>query len=320
MTKATYYRYLQAPSARITRAKGRSHRALTEDEVQTAVDILHEIRFVDKSPAQIFATLLDEGKYVASVSTMYRILRKRKEVRERRKTAKNHKYAKPELVATGPNQVWSWDITKLKGPRPGVYYHLYVIIDIYSRMTVGWLLANREKAEIATHLIEETCERQGIDRQELTIHSDRGSSMNSKLVADLLIELGVTKSLNRPHVSNDNPFSESQFKTLKDRPEFPDRFGCIEDARSFCGRFFQWYNCEHYHSGIAYLTPSVLHYGFGEAILAKRNDVIREAFGKFPHRFVNGAPKAWVVPPAVWINPPPTDATMLDGTIIGGVR
>jgi putative transposase len=219
---------------------------------------------VDKSPSVIFAILLDEGTYICSVSTMYRVLRELKEVKERRKISRHHIYEKPELLATGQNQVWSWDITKVKGARTGTYNYLYVIIDIYSRYVVGWLIADREKSEIATHLIETTCERQRVDPKKLTIHSDRGSSMNSKLVADLLIELGVVKSLNRPHVSNDNPYSESQFKTLKYRPEFPSRFGCIEDARSFCIQFFQWYNYEHFHSGIEYLTPSMVHDGSGE--------------------------------------------------------
>ncbi|MDP3509011.1 MAG: IS3 family transposase [Candidatus Melainabacteria bacterium] len=327
MNRSTYYRHLQEPTRPLERKKGLSHRALTEEEFQAIADVLHEIRFVDKAPAEIYAALLDEGRYIGSVSTMYRVLRGLKEIQERRNISRHHNYEKPELIATGPNQVWSWDITKLKGPSKGIYFYLYAIIDIYSRCTVGWLVANREKAEIAKHLIEETCERQGVNRAKLTIHSDRGSSMNSKLVADLLIELGVTKSLNRPHVSNDNPFSESQFKTLKYRPEFPRRFGCIEDAISLCSRFFQWYNNDHYHSGIKFLKPSAVHYGFGSDCLKKRHEVLQQAYENQPHRFVNGAPKPVVLPEAVWINPPATPATVeisevtvCSGTIIGDVR
>jgi putative transposase len=326
--KATYYRHLQETKsvAKKRTEKARSHRALSAAEEQEIADVLHDIRFVDKAPAEIYAELLDGGKYLCSISTMYRILRKLKEVQERRNISRHRNYEAPELLATGPNQVWSWDITKIKGPSKGIYYYLYAIIDIYSRYTVGWLIATREKAEIAEHLIEVTCERQKVDPESLTIHSDRGSSMNSKLVADLLLDLGVTKSLNRPHVSNDNPYSESQFKTLKYRPEFPQRFGCIEDARAHCDRFFQWYNKEHYHSGIKLLTPHVLHYGQGEDCLQKRHVVIQKAFANNPERFVNGAPKLIEVPEAAWINPPAEPVkeadlivTVYSGTIIGDV-
>jgi putative transposase len=327
LPKATYYRHLQgaSPKAGKRPEKGRSHRALSASEEQEICDVLHEIRFVDKAPSEIYAALLDEGRYLCSISTMYRILRKHKEVKERRNISRHRNYEAPELLATGPNEVWSWDITKIKGPSKGIYYYLYAIIDIYSRYTVGWLIATREKAEIAEHLIAVTCQRQGVDPDKLTIHSDRGASMNSQLVADLLNNLGVTKSLNRPHVSNDNPYSESQFKTLKYRPEFPARFGCIEDARGFCDRFFQWYNKEHYHSGIKLLTPHILHYGHGEACLQKRHAVIQEAFKNRPERFVNGSPKQIKVPEAAWINPPKEPAkeaelivTVYSGNIIGG--
>ena len=221
----------------------------TSPNAARVLDLLHSPRFVDKAPAAVYATLLDEGTYHCSIRTMYRILHDAREVRERRNQLRHPKYKKPELLATGPGQVWSWDITKLLGPAKWTYYYLYVILDIYSRYAVGWMLASRENADLAKRLIRDTIEKENVDADQLTIHSDRGPAMKSHTVAQLLATLGVTKSHSRPHVSNDNPFSESQFKTLKYRPEFPDRFGSQEDGRGFCRRFFQWYNHEHYHSG-----------------------------------------------------------------------
>lgn len=288
------------------------------------IDVLHEVRFVDKSPAQIYAALLDEGVYLCSIRTMYRILHSLDEVSERRRVLRHPNYKKPELLATAPNQVWSWDITKLLGPAKWTYYYLYVIIDIFSRHVVGWCLASRESAELAKHLIEETCDRQGVQNSELIIHSDRGKAMTSKTLAMLFADLGLTKSLNRPYVSNDNPYSESQFKTLKNHPIFPGRFGSIEDARAFCKHIFEWYNNEHYHSGIALMTPSTVHYGRADSCNLQRQTVLNDAFVRNPERFVNGLPKTLELPAAVWINPPESlneknlenDSTISSVTII----
>ena len=252
VARATFYR--RRKSLRPSRGewpKRRQPRALGEAERRGVLDLLHSARFVDKAPATVYATLLDEGVYHCSIRTMYRILHDAKEVRERRNQLRHPKYKKPELLATAPNQVWSWDITKLLGPAKWTYYYLYVLLDIYSRYAVGWMLASRENADLAKRLIRDTIEKEDVDPNRLTLHSDRGPSMRSHTVAQLMATLGVTKSHSRPHVSNDNPFSESQFKTLKYRPEFPERFGSQEDGRGFCGRFFQWYNHEHYHSGLA---------------------------------------------------------------------
>ncbi len=248
--------------------------------------------------------MLDEDRYVGSISTMYKTLRALKETRERRNILHHPKYDKPELIATGPNQVWSWDITKLKGPVKWSYFYLYVLLDIYSRNVVGWTCHFRESASIAAHFIEETCGRQKIEKDKLIVHSDRGPSMTSKTVAFLLADLGVTKSLNRPHVSNDNPYSESQFKTLKYQPGFPERFGSIFDAKAFCRRFFKWYNKEHRHSGIALMTPHVVHYGLADECNEKRQKVLDRAFAEHPERFVRGRPKTIELEPTVWINKP----------------
>lgn len=282
-----------------------SHRALSLAEREQVLSILNSDRFGDKPPAQIYAALLDEGVYLCSVSTMYRILVENDQVQERRNILRHPEYVKPELLATGPNQVWSWDITKLKGPRKWKFYHLYVIIDIYSRYVVGWMIADRETGLLARDLIEETCKRQDIEEDhQLYIHADRGASMKSKSVALLMADLGITKSHSRPHVSNDNPFSESHFKTLKYQPLFPRRFGSIEDARRFCRDFFDRYNEEHYHSGIGDLTPSMVHYGAGEECNRRRHKVLTDIFEKFPERFVKGHPKVAELPSAVWINRP----------------
>jgi putative transposase len=266
--------------------------------------ILHEERFVDQAPATIYATLLDEGQYVCSVPTMYRVLRAADEVHERRRQARHPATVKPELVATGPNRVWSWDITKLLGPEKWTYYHLYVIIDIYSRYVPGWLLATRETAELAERLIAETIRKHHVVADQLTIHADRGTSMASKTVALLLADLGVTKSHSRPHCSNDNPYSEAQFKTLKYRPEFPDRFGSIEDGRDFCRRFFSWYNHDHRHSGIGFHTPATVHFGRAESIHLDRARVLEAAYAAHPERFVRQPPVPPQLPGIVWINKP----------------
>ncbi len=259
---------------------------------------------MDSSPAEVYATSLDEGRYLCSERTMYRILAEHAEIRERRNQLRHPRYTKPELLATGPNQVWSWDITKLKGPAKWTYFYLYVILDIFSRYVVGWMIAHRESATLARRLIADTCAKQGIKDGQLTVHADRGSSMTSKLVAQLLADLGVTKTHSRPHVSNDNPYSESQFKTMKYRPGFPARFGCIEDARGFCRSFFDWYNREHRHGGIGLITPEAVHHGRAAAIRACRQRVLEEAYLANPERFVRGRPTPPPLPQAAWINPP----------------
>jgi putative transposase len=281
-----------------------SPRALSQEERQAVLDTLHSERFVDRAPTDVYASLLDEGTYLCSPRTMYRILQDQDEIRERRNQARHPHYARPELLATGPNQLWSWDITKLLGPAKWTYYYLYVILDVYSRYAVGWMLAYRESAALAEELITQTCAKQGILPGQLTIHADRGSSMTSKPVAMLLADLGVTKTHSRPHVSNDNPFSEAQFKTLKYRPHFPCRFGSIEDARAFCTGFFGWYNAEHHHSALGLLTPEAVHYGRAPQILAARSVTLATAYAAHPERFVGGVPRPADLPNAVYINPP----------------
>jgi putative transposase len=305
MARASWYRSLQpAVPPETLAARPAPARALLPAERQAVLDCMHSERFQDKAPAQIYATLLDEGVYLCSVRSMHRILAENGELKERRNQLRHPTYKKPELLATDPNQVWSWDITKLLGPVKWTYFYLYVILDIFSRYVVGWMVAERESAELAKRLIADTCAKQAIVSGQLTIHSDRGTSMTSKPVALLMADLGVTKTHSRPHVSDDNPFSESQFKTLKYRPEFPDRFGSLQDARGFCQRFFSWYNTEHHHSGIALLTPEVVHYGQAEGVIRQRQKVLDAAYARNPERFVRARPKPQSQPTAVWINPP----------------
>ncbi len=309
--RASLYRLIKKEQAPAPPAVVRPtpKRVLTETERQGVLDVMHEDRFTDLAPAQVWAALLDEDKYLCSVRTMYRLLNAQEEVRERRNQLKHPAYEAPELLAVKPNETWSWDITKLKGPVKWTYFHLYVILDIYSRYVVGWMVAHRESAKLAEKLIKETCLKQGINKDQLTLHADRGSSMKSKCVALLLSDLGVTKTHSRPHVSNDNPYSESQFKTLKYRPEFPARFGSIQDARSFCATFVGWYNNEHHHSGIALMTPHMVHYGLAAKVTRSRQVALDRAYKSYPERFVNKAPQAPVLPEAVWINPPATKQT-----------
>jgi putative transposase len=286
-----------------------SPRALDATERKAVLDVLHSTRFQDRSPTEVYATLLDEGVYLASERTFYRLLAASGETTERRDQLSHPAYAKPELLATRPNEVWSWDITKLLGPTKWTYYYLYVILDIFSRYVVGWLVAHQELATLAERLIADTLAKQEIAVGQLTIHADRGSSMTSKPVAFLLADLGVTKTHSRPHVSNDNPYSEAQFKTLKYRPDFPDRFTSIEEARSFGQGFFPWYNTEHRHAGIALLTPEALHYGRAPELHAQRAAVLRAAYAAHPERFVNQVPIPPPLPTAAWINPPKATAT-----------
>ena len=303
-----YRRHRQSPPpppARWRRpAPAPQPRALSATERQQVLEVLHQERFWDTAPAGVYATLLDEGVYLCSVATMYRLLRAQGETGDRRRHATHPAKVKPELLATAPNQCWSWDITKLAGPAKWIYYYLYTILDIYSRYVVGWMVAVREAAALAERLLGDTIAKQGIEAGALTVHADRGSSMTSKPVAMLLADLGVTKSHSRPHVSNDNPYSESQFKTLKHHPTFPERFGCIQDARAFCQRFFGWYNFEHRHSGIALLTPADVHYGRADQVITARATVLDDAFARHPERFVGKPPQPPRLPEAVWINKP----------------
>ncbi len=271
---------------------------------------LHSNRFVDQAPAEIYATLLDEGIYRCSVRTMYRILDSEGEVRERRNILRHPPYSKPELLATEPNRVWSWDITKLRGPIRWSYYSLYTILDIFSRYIVGWMVADRESRTLARRLIAETCEKEGIVGGQLTIHADRGPSMTSRSVSQRLADLGVVRSHSRPHVSDDNPYSESQYKTLKYQPDFPDRFGSQEHARGFCAEFFPWYNHEHHHSGIAFLTPATVHHGRTEDVLAVQRAALDRAYERHPERFVRRPPQPSRPPEAAWINKPSPAATI----------
>jgi putative transposase len=304
LARATLYRRRQPPRVSTSRPRVASTRALIPAERQAVLDVLHSERFVDHSPAEVQATLLEEQTYLCSTRTMYRILDAAREVRERRDQARHPVYTKPELVATAPNQVWSWDITKLKGPIPYLYYSLYVILDLFSRYVVGWMVAAEENARLAERLIEATCLKQGIGPHQLTIHADRGAPMRSKIVAELLADLRIGVSHSRPRVSNDNPFSEAQFRTVKYRPEFPDRFGSIEDGRSISRTLFQWYNEAHHHSGLSYLTPADVHYGRATTILDRRHRTRLAAYSAHPERFVQGPPRLEILPHAVWINPP----------------
>jgi putative transposase len=279
-------------------------RALAAAERRAILDALHSARFADLAPDEVWATLLDEGTYLGSVSTCYRVLREAGESRERRRQATHPATVKPELAATGPNQVYSWDITKLHGPAKWTYYHLYVILDIYSRYAVGWMVASRESAALAEKLIAETCAKQGIARGQLSLHADRGSSMTSKPVALLLADLGVTQSHSRPHVSNDNPYSEAQFKTLKYRPAFPARFPSIEAARAHCQEFFRWYNNQHRHGGLGLHTAADVHHGHAPAVRDKRAQVLNAAYDAHPERFVSKPPAPPKLPGTAWINPP----------------
>jgi putative transposase len=287
-------------------------RALSEGEREAVLAQLHSARFVDRSPAEVWASLLDEGTYLCSVRTMYRILSANEEVRERRNQSRQTHYARPELLATAPNQVWSWDFTRLKGPVKWSYYHLYTILDIFSRYVVGWMVAYRESATLAEKFIAYTIRKQAIVEGQLTIHADRGSSMTSRSVALLLSDLGVEKTHSRPHVSNDNPYSESQFKTMKYQPDFPERFGSIEEARSFCRLFFPWYNTQHHHGGLGLLTPETVHYGRAEQAITARQQILRAAYEAHPERFVRRAPTPPALPQAVWINPPRETAALAE--------
>ena len=302
--RATHYRRLKPAAPQPKREPAPQPRALSAFERTQLLEVLHSERFVDMAPPSVYANLLDEGRYLASVPTMYRILRSVAEVRERRRVATHPPYVKPELVACGPNSIWSWDITKLLGPAKWTYYYLYVILDIFSRYVVGWMVASCERAMLAERLLADSIRKQGVDREQLTLHADRGSSMASKPVAFLLADLGVTKSHSRPHCPNDNPFSEAQFKTLKYMPEFPERFGSQEHARDFCRRFFTWYNDDHRHSGLGYHTPTDVHHGRAQIVRTRRAAVLNTAYAAHPERFIHKIPEPPRLPGPAWINRP----------------
>jgi Transposase and inactivated derivatives len=311
LSRASFYRSFTGsgpePAKDLNRAPALCRvpgRALSEPERQSVRDLLFGEEFVDQTPTQIFAALLDRGVYHCSARTMYRLLEKEGPCPERTRNRTHTHYAQPELLATRPNELWSWDITRLKGPAPCHWYQLYVILDVFSRYVVAWMVADRENQELAAEFIDRAIAAQNIQPGTLTIHADRGAAMTSKSVAVLLSDLGVTKTHSRPHVSNDNPYSEAQFKTLKYRPQFPARFGSIEDARAVCAELFRWYNEEHYHSGIALLTPAAVHYGKAQAIITQRQTALDAACLAHPERFVNRPPSHPVLPEAVWINPP----------------
>lgn len=305
VARATYYRtQASVPSCAAPRRRPPSPWALSVLEQQHILDVLHAPAHVDKSPRTVYAMLLDAGHYLASVATFYRLLRGLGETRGRRNQLTHPVYTKPELLARAPRQLWSWDITKLKGPAKGTCFHLYVILDVFSRYVVGWMLAPRESAELAQELIAATCDREQIPRDQLTLHADRGASMRSKPVALLLADLGVTKSHSRPYVSDDNPFSEAQFRTLKYQPDFPDRFASVEHGRGFCQTFFGWYNDAHYHSGIGYMTPAAMHTGQAAQLYAARQLVLDQAQGNHPGRFTQRHPVPPALPTAVGINWP----------------
>lgn len=302
VARATFYRR-QVPRG-TQQPRPTPARALSKEERASVLDLLTTPRFVDRSPAEVQATLLEEGVYACSERTMYRILAAEVSTRERRNQLRHPEYKKPELVATAPNQVWSWDITKLLGPEKWTYYYLYVLLDIYSRYAVGWMLADRENSVLAGRLIEETCTKQGVRPAVLTLHGDRGAPMTSKCTAQLLADLGVTQSFGRPQVSDDNPFSEAQFKTLKYHPGFPSRFANMAAAQEYCRTFFPWYNLEHRHGGIALLTPEVVHHGRAPEVLARKQVVLNAAYDAHPERFPRGRPIVQPLPEAVYINPP----------------
>jgi len=300
--RSSFYRARQPKSA--PQPRPTPERALTPEEKEQVRQTLNSERFQDSAPRQVYATLLDDGEYLCSWRTMYRILDEYKEVRERRNQLRHPAYTKPQLLATGPNQLWSWDITKLRGPAKWTYYYLYTILDVFSRYVPGWLIAECESSRLAQQLIAETCAKQGIVPEQLTLHADRGSAMRSKTVALLLADLGVTKTHSRPYVANDNPYSEAQFKTMKYRPDYPDRFGSIQDARAWARPFFRWYNHEHHHSGLALLTPATVHYGQAQTVIDRRQMVLQAAYAARPERFVRGLPKPPSLPTEVWINKP----------------
>jgi putative transposase len=307
--RSSLYRARQPKPA--TSPRPTPSRALGAEEREAVRAVLNSERFWDSAPREVYATLLDEEQYLCHWRTMYRILEAHDEVRERRQQRRHPVSPKPKLRATGPNEVWTWDITLLRGVR-GLFYYLYVVLDLFSRYVVGWMVAERELAKLAEQLIAETCEKQGIRRNQLTLHADRGSAMRSKTVAELLVRLGVTKSHSRPYTPTDNPYSESQFKTMKYRPDYPEQFEGMEGACCWARDFFQWYNHEHYHTSLGLMTPAAVHYGVAEKVYEKRCRVLAAAYAAHPERFVRGEPRPSRWPTEVWINPSQKDHKITD--------
>jgi putative transposase len=308
MPRSTLYRLCNpiVKSPEPERGQPKPPRALDDSEKEAVRAVLNSERFQDQSPREVYATLLDEGVYFCHWRTMYRILDEHNEVQERRNQLRHPTYAKPELLATEPNQLWSWDITKLRGPVKLCYYYLYVMLDVFSRYVVGWMVAERESAALAGELITAACTNQGVAEEQLTIHADRGGPMIAKPVALLMSDLGVAKSHSRPHVPDDNAYSEAHFRTLKYCPTYPERFGSLFDARRWSQQFFTWYNQQHHHTGLSLLTPADVHYGRAEEKLAHRQVVLQQAYQLHPERFVRGEPTPTELPDAVWINQPGT--------------
>jgi putative transposase len=323
--RATYYRHRQPPQAPVTeeapkKERPRNPRRYSDAEREEILAVVNSSEFMDKAPEQIVAILAERDTYVASARTMYRVLAEENQVHDRRGRRHHPVHVMPRLVAHGPNEVWSWDITKLKGPAKGIFYMLYVVLDIFSRYVVGWLLAEHENAKLAQHLLRETMSKHGVEPGQLTIHQDRGSPMRAKSTRDMLDDLGATRSYSRPRVSNDNPFSESQFGTLKQRPELPGRLGSAQHARQVLRPLLTSYNEEHHHSGIQLLTPAQVHYGRAEEVLAQRHTVRLAAYNAHPERFINGPPKLEILKGEVWINQPvddPSEETMPAGAQLG---
>jgi putative transposase len=314
VARAQLYRQRRPRVARRARPRPTPARALSPVERQSVLDVLHEERFVDLAPPQVYAELLNEGRFLCSIRSMYRYLEAAREVKERRDIRRHAPAAKPRLVATAPNQVWTWDITKLAGPVKGVWFHLYVVLDLFSRYVVAWMIALKALARLARRLLREAFLREGVQPGQLTVHSDRGSQMVAQPVTELWATLGVVPSLSRPRVPDDNPFSESQFRTLKDRPDFPDRFGSVQDARGYGRRLFHWYNHDHHHSGLGLLTPATVHRGRTDEVLAQRRAVLHAAYDAHPERFVRGLPEPQRPPSEVWINKPPASTFQLEGS------
>lgn len=302
--RSSFYRVEQPAKVSEPAPRQPHPRSLSQTERAEVLALLHSERFRDSSPRQVWATLLDEGVYFCSIRTMYRLLEEEGQSQERRNQRTHPAYARPELLAVRPNQLWSWDITRLRGPRPLVYFYLYVVLDVFSRYVVGWMVAERESAKLATHLVDESCAKQGITQGQLTLHSDRGAPMTAKDMVQLLDTLGVTQSHSRPYTSNDNPYSEAQFKTAKYRPDYPDRFPNVQAGRAWAGPFMDWYNNDHRHSSLGLMTPAMVHYGQAEAVIEQRRHILRAAYQRNQERFVNGLPQPPRLPTEVWINPP----------------
>jgi putative transposase len=311
VSRATWYRR-QLPALQAALPRPTPARALSSEQRQEVLDTLCQERFVDRSPVHVVATLLSEGKYLCSTRTMYRILEDNKASKERRNQRRHPNYTKPELLATAPNQVWSWDITRLRGSSKWSAFYLFVMMDIFSRHVVGWMLASTENADLAGQFIKQTYAKHSIEPETLTIHSDRGAPMTAKTTGELLIDLGVARSLSRPQVSNDNPFSEATFKTVKYHSTFPNRFDDQDAARRFCGTFFDWYNNEHCHSGVAMLPPADVYYGRAAAILLERQCALDAAYARHPERFTAGPPRVAELPQTVWLNKPDDEAKESD--------